>query len=112
MARNKISKLNRDKVLNMFNKKCASCGELLNFYNFEIDHIVPHCSSKDNSLNNLLPSCRDCNSIKGVFNIEEFRNYLQENKNKKYKVVKTSDFYKNQINGIVFYFETQKGKCE
>lgn len=49
---------------------CWYCGGELNpFGNFTIDHIIP----KLETIENLVPCCRSCNSQKHTLGLEEFR---------------------------------------
>lgn len=38
-----------------------------------IDHVVPRCKGGGDEIENLVPACRSCNSIKGKRTIEEAR---------------------------------------
>jgi len=48
------------------NKKCTSCGNLLTWENFTIDHIKPHALGGPSELTNAALMCRSCNSKKGT----------------------------------------------
>jgi 5-methylcytosine-specific restriction endonuclease McrA len=59
---------------------CWYCGiELHPFGNFCIDHALPKDRGGTNAAENLLPSCRRCNSRKGKRTVEEFRDQLTRN---------------------------------
>ncbi len=54
--------------------RCYYCGLQLSWSTtFSIDHVVPRIEGESDSINNTVPSCRSCNSTKGVKSIEELR---------------------------------------
>jgi 5-methylcytosine-specific restriction endonuclease McrA len=60
--------------------RCSYCGiDLLvaaeGKNTFCIDHLVPLSVGGRNNIENLAPSCRSCNSVKGTKTLEEFRFY-------------------------------------
>lgn len=58
---------------------CWYCGLALNpFENFCIDHVVPKHHGGTSHAENLLPSCRRCNSRKGLKSLDQYREYLQK----------------------------------
>lgn len=63
----------RIKLFEKYNGFCAYCGVKLNPKKFDIDHIKPKYLGGRNTIENLNPSCRRCNSWKKTFSIEEFR---------------------------------------
>ena len=69
----------REEVYNKYNGHCAYCGCKLEMKDMQVDHInskhTAKCKGKevDNSLENLNPSCRQCNYYKGGSGIEGFR---------------------------------------
>ena len=82
MKHKRIPKKTRELVLNKFGGKCAYCGCDLTLRTMQVDHIkAVYTSSLDNdgvetqddSLDNLNPSCRQCNFYKGTLDIEQFR---------------------------------------
>lgn len=46
-------------------KRCATCGETLDWSNFTVDHVKPHSRGGRTSLRNAKLLCRSCNSRKG-----------------------------------------------
>jgi len=38
-----------------------------------LDHFIPRNSGGDNSISNLLPACKRCNTMKGIATLERFR---------------------------------------
>ena len=70
-------------VLNKYGGKCAYCGcDLLD--KLTIDHIVPKrrhdekhpCKGKD-IIDNYNPACYSCNSSKGTFTLNQWRDQLE-----------------------------------
>lgn len=74
-------------IYDKYNGRCAYCGKLLG-ERFTIDHIIPlrrgtknYDRNNLNSVKNMNPCCFSCNSSKGVFSLEQWRNEI----NKKYE---------------------------
>lgn len=60
---------------------CVYCGAAATV----VDHLIPYAYSQDNTPNNLVPSCADCNAIAGslVFeSMEAKRGYIQDQRSK------------------------------
>lgn len=60
---------------------CYYCGRKLNPSNRTLDHLYPKDYGGISIPNNMVPSCKKCNGLKGNLNEEEFREYqriLQE----------------------------------
>lgn len=74
--------IDRNKILNKYNSKCSYCGCDINLKTMQVDHLIPkvhvnlHSKEIIDSENNLMPSCRSCNSYKNGSSLEEFRNWL------------------------------------
>ncbi len=75
----------REQVWLKYNKHCAYCGcELPKLADMQADHInsVYHSEIKgnetDNSLDNLLPACKQCNLYKSVLDVDTFRKRLKD----------------------------------
>ena len=82
MKHKRIPKKTREIVLNKYGGKCAYCGCELTISTMHVDHIKSVYKScldndyvyiQDDSLENLNPSCRQCNFYKGTLDIEQFR---------------------------------------
>lgn len=84
-----ISKETREKVWNKYDKCCAYCGIELEYKQLQVDHIEAHwhnCEENNSygvtkgkhELENFNPSCARCNRWKGTFDIEGFRNEIQQ----------------------------------
>lgn len=61
MGREKISKSIRFEVMKRDKFTCQYCGKSAPDVILEIDHIVPVTKGGDNTILNLITSCRDCN---------------------------------------------------
>ncbi|KYK80871.1 hypothetical protein SC936_05715 [Aggregatibacter actinomycetemcomitans serotype e str. SC936] len=114
-----FSKSKRLLVADKCNWHCAYCGEKLSKETMVIDHIVAKSNGGSNHIDNLFPSCRKCNSSKGVKTLEQFRMYLSFK-----KAIKQPDFNQYQIefleksgvfktlniiNDHTFFFENLEG---
>lgn len=51
-------------VLRHYKRRCAYCGTKLTTKNVSRDHFIPLSKGGDNSVRNLVPACRPCNSRK------------------------------------------------
>ena len=82
MKHKRIPKRQREAVFNKYGGRCAYCGCELTLRTMQVDHIkAVYASSlenngvetQDDNLENLNPSCRQCNFYKGTLDIEQFR---------------------------------------
>ena len=77
-----VSKKNRELIFIKYNGKCAYCGtDLVKGWN--VDHIKPQIFGGTNDLDNLNPSCKDCNNYKCHTDLEGYRNQLNKMLNEK-----------------------------
>jgi len=116
-----IPKEKRIEVWNKYNHHCAYCGCQLKYKDMQIDHIdsiYVHCEYKKektldeiNEINNLMPTCRQCNFYKSTFDIETFRDRLTNvmlknlQKNFSYRLALKYGLIEENIKPIKFYFE-------
>lgn len=49
-------------------KKCKSCGKLLDWTNFQVDHVTPYSKGGKTKLSNAALLCASCNASKGAGN--------------------------------------------
>lgn len=83
MSRKPIPKKLREEVYKKYDGHCAYCGCKLEMKDMQCDHILSVYvnelrDNKDiNTLDNLMPSCRQCNYYKDINGIETFRKSLQ-----------------------------------
>lgn len=82
MKHKRIPKQQREIVFNKYGGRCAYCGCELTLRTMQVDHIKAVYTSslendgvetQDDNLENLNPSCRQCNFYKGTLDIEQFR---------------------------------------
>ena len=83
-----MNKRIKEAVLKKYNGHCAYCGIELTIGRMHIDHIHPKSGWKEvddnnelldiNRIDNLNPSCRECNSYKHFYSINEFRGLLDQ----------------------------------
>ena len=79
------SKKVRQAVFNKFGGHCAYCGKQLSSTSeMQIDHVYSklysrfHHQAVNNSFENLMPSCRQCNYYKSASTLEGFRRNLMK----------------------------------
>lgn len=84
MKRKPIPKKTRELVYKKYNGHCAYCGCELAMKDMQVDHISSvyfehwHKTGEElNRIENLMPSCRQCNYYKDVGSIDQFRKKLQ-----------------------------------
>ena len=77
----------RKEVWLKYDKHCAYCGKILEYKDMQVDHKKPQRYYRDDSFENLMPSCRRCNHYKRARSLEQFRlliKTLHERINKQY----------------------------
>ena len=57
-------------------KRCRYCGKIVRENQITIDHMYPQDFGGPTITNNLLPSCRECNSEKGNMTARQYKKYL------------------------------------
>lgn len=79
-SRKQVSQDMRQRVLKRYKNRCAYCGCQITPSTMQIDHLVSlyrigqeGIVMKKNSITNLMPSCKECNSYKGALDLEGFR---------------------------------------
>ncbi len=120
----------REYIYNMYDGRCAYCGEAMTIKQMQVDHVVPIWRNVPRSsldgievgedvLENKTPACRVCNNYKNTMSLETFREELGKQLDRAWK--KSSNYrlalrYKQVSETpqpIVFYFEkvaTRVGK--
>lgn len=95
---------------------CAYCGKEIKIEEMQVDHVDSHYRHQgQDSIDNYLPSCRDCNGLKSDYLLEEFRNVLipkcaKASLASNSRASRICKAYKLKWNKskIVFYFERNK----
>lgn len=81
MERKSIKKSIREQVYKKYDGHCAYCGCELEFKDMQCDHLFSVYRAHGmydniNEIDNLMPSCRQCNYYKNTFTLEQFRKEL------------------------------------
>jgi len=75
-----MKKADRVKIWEKYDKHCAYCGKLLDYPDMQVDHIIPRrggrCPSAEN-MENMNPSCRQCNHYKRSHSLKRFRQLVR-----------------------------------
>ena len=101
-------RFNRRMIFEKTNGHCSYCGCEIDFYNFHVDHIKPINKGGNSKIDNLFPSCCDCNLSKGDSDLEEFRNKIKSYLNKTIHGRMINKYYKVDEKEIKFYFEKEQ----
>lgn len=107
--RPQIPKEIRDEVREKFGGHCAYCGIQLKAKGWHVDHVIPYAGGGPEDINNYFPACKECNSLKNSFSLEQFRKSIEEY-HKKAGVIISERFGILQVIGpvkVTFWFETQ-----
>ncbi len=70
--------VSRGRVLVKAVGKCAYCGKRLEGTDWHIDHVIPKAHGGSDSIDNLLPACRRCNTLKKDRTPEEFVQFIRD----------------------------------
>jgi len=70
--RQKISHLDILNTLKRNNFNCFYCNDKIKSKKWHLDHVVPISKGGINSFNNIVPSCRECNLMKGGIDLDCF----------------------------------------
>lgn len=76
--RKRLSKQERQTILQKTNWHCAYCGVELGFNGFQVDHVVPLRLGGKDEMENMLPACRSCNHYKRGNSLEGWRRMLEQ----------------------------------
>lgn len=76
-ARKSFSRKTRESVYSKCGGHCAYCGCEISMKEMQIDHLEPFYNGGNDELDNLLPSCRQCNFYKNTFSLEVYREYVK-----------------------------------
>lgn len=63
-------------LIDIYGKNCVYCGCELDIDNCSIDHINPTSKGWGTYIENLVPSCKECNESKGNESIDRFREFF------------------------------------
>ncbi len=78
--------IERKQVYEKYDGRCAYCGNLIEYKDMQVDHIIPKRSyynfESPDDIGNLNPSCRRCNHYKRAGSLFYFRKCLIEMEHK------------------------------
>lgn len=63
----------KETIFNKLDGHCAYCGKNISLKKVTMDHVIPKSLGGSNTIDNLLPACKVCNSKKGSSSLEAFR---------------------------------------
>ncbi len=106
-----MEKQYRVKIWEKYVKHCAYCGQEIEYKDMQVDHIFPKYRKGENVEENYNPACRSCNSTKGTYTIEEFRERLigdvdrMRRDSPKFRILERFGIIKQVGTKLLFYFE-------
>lgn len=68
----------KDTVYSRYNGKCGFCGKDVSRNNITVSHKKPLSKGGDNSMENLVLSCWECNHIKNDMSMDLFFKKIQQ----------------------------------
>lgn len=97
----------REKVFLKTNGRCIYCGSIISYDDFHIDHKNPKSNLKKDfdNIDNLFPSCCDCNLSKGNLSIENFRKKIEQILFNNHTARIITKYYNVKPKKIKFWFE-------
>lgn len=72
ISKRKFSDDEKKRVYNLYEGKCAICGEPVSRKKMTISHKVPLSRGGTNGISNLMLACWTCNHMKNNLELEEF----------------------------------------
>ena len=111
-------RIDRQAIYDKCNGHCAYCGTPITLKQLGVDHVWPqHFSeylpigSDINSTNNLLPACKSCNTVKGVYFLDEWRAEISKKATRLRRISRFALLLRFGIveiveKPVIFYFET------
>lgn len=69
---NNSPSITRQALIMRDNHCCVYCGTTITLHNMTIDHIFPRCKGGKTEWQNIVASCKKCNSLKGNKNLNDF----------------------------------------
>lgn len=119
MSKRKILSLEqRHQIYKKYDGRCAYCGCEIEYKDMQIDHLIPlrnwdgsHTEEELWSIENLMPSCRQCNYYKRSNTLQNFREAIEQIP---FKLNRDSYIYRVGIKyeiidvkeqPVIFYFE-------
>lgn len=81
--RKRFNQKSRLEIWQKFNGHCAYCGIEITVKSMQVDHIQPIVFKGSDLIENLNPSCKECNNYKCHAGLELFRTYTKQMLNDK-----------------------------
>jgi hypothetical protein len=122
----RISKADREKVLQKYDCRCGYCGKELTLKTLQVDHIIPvyrgyrdgqiSVQRGEDTMDNYMPSCARCNRRKSTWTVEQFREQIRQvtaqfrKYNPSYMLAVDYGMIKETYEEVVFYFEKCNNK--
>lgn len=69
--------IDRQKVLEKYDNRCAYCGTMLTLKSMQVDHLRPKRLNGSSDFDNLMPACRICNHYKRAEPLESYRTWIK-----------------------------------
>ena len=98
-------KARRQRIFNLTDGRCYYCGCRLDIHDFHIEHVIPQSKGGKNTNGNCVPSCRDCNLMKGTLDLEEFRAKIQNMVHDTTPGRMICKYFDVEETPVVFFFE-------
>lgn len=113
--RKQPSKAVRQQVYQMFDGRCAYCGQPIAYEDMQVDHVVPVVKGGANAVENYLPACRMCNFYKSTYTVEYLRKMLSKipqelKKDIRFRLAVAYGLIKVTDRPVKFFFETFQKK--
>ena len=77
MTRKRLTNKERKRIFNKWNGHCAYCGCEIEFTEMQVDHLNPLHLGGEDTIWNMMPSCRSCNKYKHTLTLEKFREAIE-----------------------------------
>lgn len=75
---NKINQSDIDNLIQANNNLCFYCGIIVvRGINLHLDHKIPLCKGGEHNIDNLVPSCKKCNLMKGTKSVDDFMKIIR-----------------------------------
>lgn len=78
-------------------KVCTYCGVPIDSASASSDHLIPESKGGIRSKDNMVPSCRQCNMMKGDMDVEEFKKFLERMIGVEYTMTKIKTGYFKKV---------------
>lgn len=114
--RRRLTKEQRQLVLNKMEGHCAYCGCEIDLQTMQVDHITPLRKGGLDTLGNMWPACRSCNHYKHTLTVQQFRQEVEKAPNRlmrydtTYRLAVRFGLLELKRKPVTFYFEKYREK--